>query len=153
MLVDIAMEELMLHYDLYYYYGHQPLILIAKLPLWWVPCNALGQILAVALIALVKPLQKGWKLLLIPILIPICDAVAYSAISLPSWIVVNTPVSWWVLQLGGLATCGLAFMVLYGLSLILAIDSPFSMMQSDQWVTRRQRDIDDMRSARVPNVY
>ncbi len=130
MLLDVVMEELMLHYDLYLYYGAQPLILISKLPLWWVPCNSLGQILGVAFIALVKPLQRGWGLLLIPILIPIWDTVAYAAISLPAWIVVNTPCPWWLMQAGGLATCGLAFAVLYGVAQVLPTDSVFARQQA-----------------------
>ena len=128
MVVDIVMEELMLHWNLYYYYGEQPLILIAKLPLWWVPGNSVGQILAVAFIALVKPVQRGWKLLLIPLLVPIWDAVAYAAISLPSWIVVNTPVPTWLNQMGGLATCLLAFGVLYALAQILPVDSTYARL-------------------------
>ncbi len=126
MLVDVMMEELMLYWDLYIYYGEQPLILINKLPLWWVPCNSLGELLGVCLLVKAAPLLRGWRQLLIPLLIPICDAVAYSAISLPSWMVVNTPVPGWLNQLGGLATCGLALLVLYGLSKVVPNDSPLA---------------------------
>jgi len=126
MLVDIVMEELMLHWNLYIYYGEQPLILINKLPLWWVPCNSLGELLGVCLLVKSAPLLKGWRQLLIPLLIPVCDAVAYAAISLPSWIVVNTPVPAWLNQLGGLATCALAFLVLYALSKVVPNDSPLA---------------------------
>lgn len=126
MLVDVVMEELMLWFNLYYYYGEQPLILINQLPLWWVPCNSLGELLGVCLVLKAAPLLKGWRQLFIPVLIPVCDAVAYAAISLPSWWVVNTPVSPWVTQLGGLATCGLALLVLYGLSKLIPTDSPLA---------------------------
>lgn len=143
MLVDVVMEELMLYWDLYYYYGEQPLILINKLPLWWVPCNSLGEVLGVCLVLKAAPVLKGWRQLFIPILIPICDAVAYSAISLPSWWVVNTPVSPWVTQLGGLATCGLALMVLYGLSKVIPTDSPLARAldaDDDREATRTERE-------------
>lgn len=126
MLVDIGMEELMLYWDLYIYYGEQPLILINKLPLWWVPCNAMGDVLAVCLLVKAAPLLKGWRQLLIPLLIPVSDAVAYAAISMPSWIVVNTPVSWWVMQLGGVASFVLAFLLLYGLAQVVPMDSPLA---------------------------
>ncbi len=126
MLVDVVMEELMLHWNLYYYYGEQPLILLYKLPLWWVPCNSLGELLGVCLLVKAAPLLRGWRQLLIPVLIPVCDAVAYAAISLPSWMVVNTPVPPWLNQLGGLATCALAWLVLYGLSRVIPNDSPLA---------------------------
>lgn len=122
MLVDIVMEELMLHWNLYYYYGEQPLIL-NKLPLWWVPCNSLGLLLGICLVVKAAPLLRGWRQLLIPLLIPICDAVGYAAISLPSWFVVNTPVPGWLNQLGGLATCALALLLLYGLAQVVPSDS------------------------------
>lgn len=124
--VDILMEELMLYWDLYYYYGEQPLILISKLPLWWVPCNSLGALLSVCLLVKAAPVLRGWRQLLIPLLIPVCDAVAYAAISLPAWIVVNTEVPWWLNQLGGVATCLLALLVLYALSLVIPNDSPLA---------------------------
>ncbi|WP_428309735.1 hypothetical protein [Hydrocarboniphaga sp.] len=123
MLVDVAMEELMLYWDLYYYYGNQPLILINKLPLWWVPCNSLGELLGVCLLVKAEPLLRGWRQLLIPLLIPMGDAVAYAAISLPSWIVVNTPVPDWLSQLGGASTLGLALLVLHGLAKVIPTDS------------------------------
>jgi len=126
MLVDVLMEELMLYWDLYYYYGEQPLILINKLPLWWVPCNSLGELLGVCLIVKAAPLLRGWRQLLIPILIPVSDAIAYAAISLPSWVVVNTPVPYWINQFGGIATCLLALLVLYGLALVIPADSPLA---------------------------
>lgn len=127
MLIDVVMEELMLFWNLYYYYGEQPLILIHKLPLWWVPCNSLGELLGVCVVLKAAPLLKGWRQILIPILIPVCDAVAYAAISLPSWIVVNTPVPGWVTQAGGLATFGLALLVLYALSKVIPNDSPLAL--------------------------
>lgn len=139
MLVDVVMEELMLYWDLYLYYGEQPLILINKLPLWWVPCNSLGEMLGVCLLVKAAPLLRGWRQLLIPILIPVCDAVAYSAISLPSWMVVNTPVPTWLNQLGGLATCGLALLVLYGLSKVIPTDSPLARALAPTGGARSQR--------------
>jgi hypothetical protein len=126
MMIDVLMEELMLYFNLYYYYGEQPLILIHKLPLWWVPCNSLGELLGVCLILKAAPLLRGWRQLFIPLLIPVCDAVAYAAISLPAWFVVNTPVPGWINQLGGIATLGLAALVLYGLSKVVPSDSPLA---------------------------
>lgn len=126
MVIDIVMEELMLYWDLYIYYGEQPLKLI-KLPLWWVPCNSLGLLLGVCLIVKAAPMLKGWRQwVFVPILMPVADAVAYATISLPSWFVVNTPVPYWVNQLGGLATCGLALLLIHGLAQVVPNDSPLT---------------------------
>lgn len=126
MAVDWVMEELMLHWNLYYYYGQQPLLILGKLPLWWIPCNSLGQILGISLLVLAKQQLRGWRQLLIPVLIPICDAVAYSAISLPSWIAVNTPVPIWFSQLAGIATWALALLLLYALSQLVPRQKPLA---------------------------
>jgi hypothetical protein len=138
MAIDVVMEELMLYWDLYSYYGQQPLILINKLPLWWVPCNSLGELLAVCLLVKSAPLLRGWRWALVPILVPVCDAVAYAAISMPSWIVVNTPVPTWVNQLGGLATIALALLTLYGLSLVMPTDSPLARALERSAAGRRE---------------
>jgi hypothetical protein len=42
----IPVEELIINYGgCYVYYGNQPLILISKLPWWWIPCNSIGAFL------------------------------------------------------------------------------------------------------------
>lgn len=124
-LVDIVMEELMMHWDLYWYYGNQPLIAFFKFPLWWAPCNSIGEFIGVSLLVLMGPALRGWKLLLIPIILPVSDFVGYAAVSLPAVFVVNTEgLPWWLIQLGGVGTFALCALVVYALSLVIATDSP-----------------------------
>lgn len=131
MLVDVVIEEIMLAKDLYLYYGDQPLILLWKLPLWWVPCNSIGEFIGISLVVLMTSYLRGANLLLIPLLIPLSDMVGYAAVALPSWIVINTPVPGWVTQLAGIATFLLAFLIVHGISLLLATDSPFRRWRPD----------------------
>jgi hypothetical protein len=124
MLIDVVIEEVMLSNNLYLYYGHQPLILLWKLPMWWVACNSIGEFIGISFVAIVAPSLRGWKLLLIPLCIPLADLIGYAAVALPSWVAVNAPISGWFTQLAGIATFLLAFLIVHGISLILAKDSP-----------------------------
>jgi hypothetical protein len=124
-LLDIVMEEIMMHFVLYIYYGQQPLILIQHFPLWWAPCNSMGEFIGVSLLALIGANLRGWKLVLIPILMPIMDAVGYMLVGLPSIYVLNTEhVSPLVTNLAGVATYALTALCVYGVALVIATDSP-----------------------------
>ena len=129
MFIDVLIEEIMLSQDLYLYYGAQPLILLWKLPMWWVPCNSIGEFIGISLVVLTAPHLKGWKLLAIPLMIPLADMVGYAAVALPSWTVINTPVPYWANQLAGIGTFLLAFLIVQGISLVLATDSPLRQPQ------------------------
>ena len=126
MLLDIVMEEAMMHYNLYVYYGEQPLIMPGlHFPYWWAPCNSMGELVSVSLFALMGNSLRGWKLLLIPIVMPIMDVMGYVMVGLPSIFAVMTnnlsPVT---TQLAGVATYALTGMWVYGISLLVATDSP-----------------------------
>ena len=124
--VDVLIEEVMLHRDLYLYYGNQPLILLWKLPFWWVPCNSIGEFIGICLCVVLAPRLRRLQLLLIPLLIPLADMAGYALEAGPSWAVVNAQgASAWVIQLAGLCTYALAFLIVQGLSLALAADSPW----------------------------
>ena len=125
MLLDIVMEEIMMHFDLYIYYGQQPLILLWNFPLWWAPCNSMGEFIGVALLVLMGDSLRGWKLLLIPILMPIMDCVGYMLVGLPPIIALNTAnVSPLLTELAGVATYALTALCVYGVALVIATDSP-----------------------------
>ncbi|WP_428312991.1 hypothetical protein [Hydrocarboniphaga sp.] len=125
MCIDIVMEELMMHWDLYCYYGQQPLIAFFKFPLWWAPCNSLGEFIGISILALMATSLRGWKLLLIPVILPMADAVGYAAVAMPSWLVVNTEgLPYWIVQLGGVMTFALTALVVHGIALVVAQDSP-----------------------------
>lgn len=122
---DVAWEEVMMHYDLYDYYGNQPLILLWKFPFWWTACNSVGELLGVAMVVLLAPVLRGWKVWFIPVIMPIMDVIGYAAVGLPSMIVVNTEgVTPLVRDLAGMATFALTGIVVYGVALLIGSDSP-----------------------------
>jgi len=124
MLFDVIIEEVMLHEKLYIYYGAQPLILVGKLPLWWVPCNSLGEFIGVSLAVIAAPLLRGWRLLFLLLVFPLGDATGYALAALPSVIAINAPAPYWIDQFAGVLTFLLACLAVHCLSLVLAIDSP-----------------------------
>ena len=94
---------------MYVYYGNQPLIVLWKLPWWWVPCNA-------AACSSPRPSPtgcgiqlRGWRGLAMFVITPASMGGVYGFIALPSWIVVNADYPWWVTQLGGLATLAMGW--------------------------------------------
>jgi hypothetical protein len=132
MLLDIVMEEIMMHFDLYLYYGQQPLILLWKFPFWWAPCNSMGEFIGVAVLVLMGSSLRGWKLLLIPIIMPIMDCVGYMLVGLPSIVALNTAnVSPLVTQLAGIATFVLTAVCVYAVALLVATDSPLRKRSAD----------------------
>jgi hypothetical protein len=123
---DIFMENLMLPFGTYYYYGNQPLWGLGFLPLWWPPINALGEVGGIVVLCLLLPHLKGWRILAIPIVIPIVDLVSYALIAYPGIIAVNSEhMSPLATNLLGLSTWVLAFIVMHGITRIVAKDSPY----------------------------
>ena len=125
MFLDALWEIFVLPTGLWIYGGPQPLMLIGLLPVWWIACNSLGVIVGAALCALCAPYLKGYRLLVIPLLIPMGDMIAYAAVGLPSFIAINTEgLPNWVVQGAGVMTFFLAFLVIRFVSLVIATDSP-----------------------------
>lgn len=123
--VDIGMENIFLHYDLYRYYGNQPLNFIGKLPFWWPPINALGVWGSVVALFIVVPHLKGSQLLLVPFILPIVDLTSYALIAYPGIVAVNKPdLGPWLTHLAGVLVWVLAFVVVRSVSYVLAADSP-----------------------------
>lgn len=130
MLIDVVIETTSLPTGLYLYDGPQPLVFLGMLPLWWAACNSIGMFVGIALVTVCAPHLKGYKALLIPILLPMGDMIGYSAIGLPSFIAINTAgLPNLVVQALGIFTMLLAFLVVHAISLILATDSPLRSKQ------------------------
>jgi hypothetical protein len=123
---DAIQEELMMMTNLYYYYGQQPLILIHKLPFWWVPCNAMGVFLIASVLAFMGSSLRGWKLLLVPAIMPVTYVTAFAIVGLPSIISIHTMnVPGFISNLAGLSAFVLAGLVVYGIAHVLGTDSPW----------------------------
>jgi hypothetical protein len=85
----------------------------------------MGVYLGVVIVTLMAPYLKGWKLLLIPVVMPVADAVGYATVGLPTIIAVHTPgLSPFVSNLCGVADFALAALATHGVALILGTDSP-----------------------------
>ena len=126
LLLDLAQEEAMMATDLYYYYGQQPLILLHKFPFWWGPSNAMGAYLIAAVLAFMGASLRGWKLLLVPVIMPIVYVVAFAIVGLPSIISIHTMnVSATVSNLAGLSAFVLSGFAVYGIAHVLGTDSPW----------------------------
>lgn len=125
LIADIVIEEILLPTGLYIYVGNQPLILSDWLPLWWICCNSIGVFVGVTLIIALEPYLQGAKKLVILGLPILGDMLGYSAVGLPSWIVINArDIPGWLVQMGGITTFGLTGIAVYGLCQMLGSDSP-----------------------------
>jgi hypothetical protein len=112
---------------MYVYYGNQPLIVLWKLPWWWTPCNATGVFLAAAIAYRLRDQLRGWRGLAMFAITPAAMGAAYGFIALPSWIVLNGDYSWWITQIGGLASIALG-LVAVALIIRLVLDrDPFDL--------------------------
>lgn len=103
-----AFEEVLLAMGgVYHYYGNQPLWW-HNLPLWWTPCNTLGAALLPALFAYrYQAILKGWRAILMILVVPTGVSAGYALIAMPGWIVVNGDYAWLPTELAGLAVWAL----------------------------------------------
>jgi len=118
MATDFILETILLKFDLYTYYGFQPLM-VGQFPMWWAAVNALISVTAATVVFFLAQHLKGWKLLaIIPALLSTSAAVNAAA-GWPSWFVVNTDVGPILTQVGGLATFALAFGVIHTITVLV----------------------------------
>jgi hypothetical protein len=125
---SVVFEEILQNMGgMYLYYGNQPLIVISKLPWWWIPCNAGGVFLAAAIAYRLRHELRGWRGLAMLVITPASMGGVYGFIALPSWIVVNGNYNWWLTQLGGLATIALGLMCIALIIRLVLNRDPFDM--------------------------
>lgn len=124
----IPVEELIINYGgCYRYYGNQPLILISKLPWWWIPCNSIGVFLAAAITYRLWDRLQGWRSLVTFFITPMSVTAVYGAIGLPAMIVTNGDYPWLVTQLCGVLTVVLGIFVLAAILKFVLGRNPFDM--------------------------
>jgi hypothetical protein len=123
MLGDLVFESVLLVFDPYVYYGHQPLLLGNGFAAWWMPVNALIPVVLGAVVYRFDEHFRGWRSLLIVPVGLTTSAAANASIGWPSWLVVNTPLPWTLTQMGGLLTFILAFAFVHTLCSFVAKDA------------------------------
>jgi hypothetical protein len=101
---DFVLEAILLHFDTYYYYGWQPLVVL-KFPMWWGAVNSLITMVAGAVVYRYEEfLTHGWsQLQIVPIALSI-SAAGNTVAGWPSWLVINTDLGPATTQLGGILT-------------------------------------------------
>jgi hypothetical protein len=124
---DVVFEEILLQFDVYHYYGNQPLVILTELPWWWIPCNSVGVMLAAALAYRFRNSLRGWKSIVVFATTPMSVAAVYGFIALPSWIATNADFPWLVTQLIGFATLVLGVFAFLGVLKFVLNRDPFDL--------------------------
>lgn len=120
--VNVLLEEPPLWFNLYTYYGAQPLQL-SKLPLWWPAINGAMPIVAAALIYKLKPALQGAKLGLIVLLVPMADGATNAAVGWPVWNAVNSTDQLLVTNAAAALTWALAAVLIWVVGLAVGSNS------------------------------
>lgn len=108
---DIVLETIGIRLlGAYAYFGEQPLNFWG-LPLWYVPCNAIGPVVAGALFYVLRRRLTGFRLLCAAPLLPMGYLGTYAAIGFPVWISLNSGWSSGVALLAGVATFALGWLL------------------------------------------
>jgi hypothetical protein len=108
---DIVLETIGIRLlGAYAYFGEQPLNLWG-LPLWYVPCNAIGPVVAGALFYVLRRRLRGPRLLAGALLLPMGYLGTYAAIGFPVWISLNSGWPPGTALLAGLATFALGWLL------------------------------------------
>jgi hypothetical protein len=125
--LDAALEIPLLQFHLYYYYANQPLDLLGY-PLYQAPSNTAGIFFGVTVLYFMSPwLGKSWKWFPAAIIVlPLCGGMGFIGASLlPAWVVNAPGTNFWLTQAAGLACFALVGAWVHGISLLVAVDSPY----------------------------
>ena len=108
---DIVLETIGIKLlGVYSYFGTQPLNFWG-LPLWYVPCNAIGPVVAGALAYVLRRRLTGIRVLAAAPLFPMGYLGTYAAIGFPVWISLNSGWAMPAATVAGLATFGLGYLL------------------------------------------
>jgi hypothetical protein len=87
---DIVLETIGVRVlRVYSYFGTQPLNPWG-LPLWYVPCNAVGPVMAAALFYVMRNQLRGWRMLAAVWFFPMSFVGVYAACGWPIWVSLNS---------------------------------------------------------------
>ena len=111
--ISIPFELMANHSGYYLYYGHQPLRIL-DWPAWWGPVNFAVPIVAAVMLARVRPVLTGPRLLLAALFLPMADGAVNGATAWPVWSALNAPgLPAVVVQAAGLLTVLLAVFLVW----------------------------------------
>lgn len=119
-----CIEIVPVHIGLWVYYDHQALWLWkGGMPLFWTFVNAGCIYMALTLIKLFYPILKGWKALLVIPLSAMGAQMGHFGAGFPYYNAVNSAAPIWLIELSGLASVGLALLIAFMCSRLLAADT------------------------------
>lgn len=119
---------------LWVYYDHQPLWLWKGMaPLTWSFMNSAAEVMGIALIYFMLPQLTGWRQILILVLGPMGAVMGHLGSGWPIYNIMNSTAAEnvWLLQLSGLLTVGLTFMIVWISATILS--RPLSETQHNEY--------------------
>jgi hypothetical protein len=120
--VDIGLEVVLMRWDLYYYYGNQPLLFF-KFPLYWAVANSAVVFGAAVVAVFAEPFLRGAKRLATALIVPLSDAAFAPLVVFPSAMALNSELPAWATQASGVASFVIAFMLVRIAVYVLANDS------------------------------
>ena len=105
------------HTGSYAYYGDQPLRIFSW-PSWWGPVNSLVAMVCAVFITVLRPHLRGWRVLVVAVLIPVFDGAVNAAAAWPVYTTNWSDVPPIARQLSGVATFAISALLL---GLLIAI--------------------------------
>jgi hypothetical protein len=122
---DVVLEQVMLSYNLYYYYGNQALV-VWRFPLYQPAGNAVGELLGVMTLFFLMPLfSKTWHYFAAAVVaMPLCGLMGFTVVAWPMDYAVHSAWPNPVVEACAVLTWALAAMMVFGVSLLVATDSP-----------------------------
>jgi hypothetical protein len=154
MLVPLV-EVVPAHYNIWVYYGHQPLK-IGATPIGIAASNICAVMLPTLLIYMLLPVLKGWRQLLVVPLMPAVAMGAHAGSGVFNYVVlgqdtVATP--GWIIQASALAAIGLSVLLVYlMLELVYGFEPVRARSPSSTSATSSSAASLGSSSARLPNL-
>tara|TARA_B110000503_G_scaffold137317_1_gene221320 strand:+ start:2130 stop:2945 length:816 start_codon:yes stop_codon:yes gene_type:complete len=133
--IEAALEPIPIQLGLWVYYGNQP-FQVFDFPLWWPPVNAVGAFAAALLIYKLKPMLKGFSLLLLVPLVPSGDLLGNAATAWPIWNAIHTSQGYLVTSIAGVLTLVLCAVAVQVIARLVAKDSQLASTTSSPLTTR-----------------
>lgn len=132
---DIVLETIGVRLlNVYSYFGTQPMNPWG-LPLWYIPCNAVGPVVAAALFYVMRHHLRGWRMLAGVWFFPMSFVGVYAACGWPVWISLNS-------EWGMAASTAASLLVFVQAALIVMVVAKMVGAADDEARQRHSRSLD-----------